>query len=440
MASLPNNTFASPGNPYYAPIGSGGAASSLQSPASIVPDAAQGDAILNVNSAGGASYAALSVIGGPTADGDIGLGGGGFIYDFKAAGLSGNLTIGVSPAQVNQGPLLSYSHQAGALILGDNLPAGKVLTNQPLQVQGNPANGNAVQIQATSGTAANIFNTVTQGGGLILGSSAACPAVLAVVDTAGAGTQFVSVGAGGSGGNVRLQGASAGYPAPLISNNNAGPATFNIGASANAPQLIYLTDPTGVADQAYVDITKGTANGVGLRLQGYGGGTAATVSTNLGTNGGGVLNVTSGYNDATSAVSINDTEVVTNRQLVLRGSNGPTANWTGPGAPSGTPNIVLRTAQVSGGAFTVDLSPLPSGWALVYGAVIPGATPAINDQAAMFSVMVYTDASNHLTGGGVGGVPGLVTVQPVGTSSLGVNIAAATTANYAIYGITMFAN
>jgi len=197
MSSLPNNTFASPGNPFYALIDTGGGgpvgpASSLQSPATIIPDAALGDAILNINSAGGASFAALSVIGGLTADGDIGLGGGGSTYDFKASGTTGNLTMAVIPLQVNQQPFLNYSPQAGTLLLGDGLLGGSVLTNQPLQVQGNPANGNAVQIQSTSGTAGSIKNTAAAGGSLVLGSSTAAPSVVNITDTGAAITGTLS--------------------------------------------------------------------------------------------------------------------------------------------------------------------------------------------------------------------------------------------------------
>jgi hypothetical protein len=201
MSSLPNNTFASPGNPFYALIGSGGgggSASSLQSPASIIPDGTLGDAVLNVDSAGGASFAALTVRGGATADGDILLGGGGSTYDMKASGVAGNFTIGVQPAQVNQTPFITYS-PAGDLLLGDNVLAGKVLTNQLFQVQGNPANGNAVQIQSLSATVGNISQASLGSGVLTLGSSATFPNTLQISDVAylGAGNYVEVNGAAG---------------------------------------------------------------------------------------------------------------------------------------------------------------------------------------------------------------------------------------------------
>jgi len=191
-----------------------------------------------------------------------------------------------------------------------------------------------------------------------------------------------------------------------------------------------------------VDITRGTGTGLALRLQGYGTSTAAIVSTNAGAGGGGILNLTSGYNDPvlTPAIAIADTEITVNRQMTLKGSPAPLASWTGPGAPAGTPSVILKPAGVSSGSFTVSLAGLQTGWSMVYGGVSPGSTPLINDKAAFFAVMVYTDTGDVIRGGGVGGVAGLVTCQPAdpGVTELGVNIAAPTSANYVIYGMTIW--
>lgn len=335
---------------------------------------------------------------------------------YQATAVPGQLSVGNNFTGVN---VASFNQTVNNVTLGNSAVAGRIDLNAHTFV---------------NGSSNTVFDADPASNSVTLSNDAASGTISLQATT------FISSNTSGSLNTLRL---SAETPTTSsIYQTPEGAGTLNLGASVENPKGIFITDPTGVADEAYVDITKGTSTGAALRLQGYGAGTAATVSTNLSTGGGGVLNLTSGYNDPvlTPALAINDTEVVTNRQLVLRGANSPVANWTGPGAPSGTPNIILRTAQVSVGSFTVDISPLPTGWALIYGAVTPGSTPAINDQAAMFSVMVYTDASNKITGGGVGGVGGLVTVQPNGTTSLGVNIAAATTANYLIYGITMFAN
>ena len=247
---------------------------------------------------------------------------------------------------------------------------------------------------------------------------------------------------GGPGSVLTLD--TTGSEGSITMNTTVGASILNLGASATNNKTIWIRDSGAVADTAYVDITGGTAASDALRLQGCrpANPTTATVSTNLGTSGGGILNLTSGYNDPvlTPAIQITDASVVTNRQFIARGSLGPSANWTGPGATSGTPQIILKAAGVSSGSITVNLTLLQTGWSMVYGGVSAGFTPVINDQAAMFAVMVYTDLNNVITGGGVGGVPGLVTVQPNGASSLGVDIAAATTANYVIYGMTMWGN
>jgi hypothetical protein len=313
-----------------------------------------------------------------------------------------------------------YNPVSGSLILGDSLVTSTVQTDAPLIVAGAPANGNAVEIISSTATTGNIFNTVASGGGLVLGSSSACKGVLGIVDTAGAGTQFVSVGAGGSGGNLRLQGAStAGYQAPIISNNNAGPATLNIGASANAPQLIFCTDPTGVADQAYVDITKGTANGAALRLQGYGAGSAATVSTNYGSGGGGVLNVTSGYNDANPAIVISNTTTTMNR---------PMTTFVAPTAGSGTTYTgITRQVINGGGSIGTTAYPLtnPAGAGVYTIMVQVGDNAAVNINGQIDSVGYYNGTT--WIAGGVNVSP------PLGTGNLILWFGASGTSRNTIY-------
>jgi hypothetical protein len=137
---------------------------------------------------------------------------------------------------------------------------------------------------------------------------------MAAVDTAGAGTAFVSVANGGAT-NLRLEGGSVALNVPNISTSAAGAGILNLGASANNPQTVFVTDPTGVADQAYVDITKGTANGIALRLQGYGAGTlGATVSTNSAL---GNLQLSSGFSDSPPAVTIAPTTMTMTRPVTM---------------------------------------------------------------------------------------------------------------------------
>lgn len=312
MASLPNNTFASPGNPYFALADAGGGgpvapANSLQSTATIIPDAALGDAVLNIDSAGGASFAALTVRGGATADGDILLGGGGVTYDFKSSGATGVLSVGVQPLQVGQTPFLTYAPGNGVVTLGDNITNSTIKTQGALQVQSAPSNGNAVQIQSTSATTANIFNTCLSGGGLLFGSSVACPATLAVADTAGVGTQFVAVGNGIGTTNMRLQGGSAGLNVPIVATSAADAGTLCLGSSATNPQGLFVGNQGG-ANNGYVDITRGTSSGVALRLQGYGASSSgAFISTNAAVGANQRLNIQSATDNANPNIVIQDT-------------------------------------------------------------------------------------------------------------------------------------
>jgi hypothetical protein len=309
MSLLPNNTYANPANSFYGEAGQG-AANSLQSPAEIVPDAALGDAILNVNSAPGNTEATVTVLGGVAGIGSIQVGGGGYTYNLTAntAPLpGGSLQLIQAPLQGGQTPVLQYTPTTGNLILGDSLPGGSVQIDNKLLVAGAPANLNAVQIQSTSGTTANIFNTVASAGGLLVGSSAACPSTLAVADTAGVGTQFVAVGNGVGTTNLRLQGGSSGLNVPIVATSAADAGTLCLGSSATNPQGLFVAN-TGGANNGYVDITRGTSLGVALRLQGYGASSAgAIISTNAAVGANQRLNIQSATNNANPNIVIQDT-------------------------------------------------------------------------------------------------------------------------------------
>ena len=280
MASLANNTFASPGNPYYALVatGGGGSASSLQSPAVVLPDnTAQGNvtltmaaiannanSALNINSAD--SLAILNMSAGGAGGAIINMNGvtGAPFFVTNATGQAPfQYTMRASPAQSGQTPFLTYDPSAGTVVLGDSLPAGAVVTNNKLLVQSAPSNGNAVQIQSTSATTANIFNTVADAGGLLFGSSAACPATLAVADKAGVGTQFVAVGNGIGTTNLRLQGGSTAQPIPIVNTSAASAGALNIGPSVINQGLIALTDTGTTPNQGGVVTVNGNATVTG---------------------------------------------------------------------------------------------------------------------------------------------------------------------------------
>ena len=395
MSLLPNNTYANPANSFYGAAGQG-SASSLQSPAEIIPDAALGDAILNINSAGGASFAALSVIGGATADGDIGLGGGGRTYDFKADGASGNLTMAVIPLQVNQAPFLNYSPQSGNLILGDGLSAGAVYTNQKLFVQGSPANGNAVEIQSVNPTSGAILNTVASEGNLSLGSSAGYPSTVLVADVAG----VAKVGIGGNLGATILMTAGAGGGInSAITNTTASPGSLVLGASTACASVISIDDLAG-ADTAVVDIKRGTATGTALRLQGAGTGIAPQISTDA--SAGGRLNLTASIGNPVPAISITDVGI----SLEL-----PTTVYSAPTAGNGyggiTQQIINSGNPIGQLPFNIT-NPSAIGFYQILVRVGDNAAININGQINTFG---YWNGSIWVAGG-------CGSSQPIGTGNL----------------------
>jgi hypothetical protein len=338
------------------------------------------------------------------------------------------MTIAETGSPLNQ--VAKFNTAANITDIGNPLNAGAIYLNNTTTVtsSGTRPAPSGIVLTPTSNVNSNIGQACASGGALILGSSVACPATLVVQDTSGADTAFVGIVGSGSGGPIRLQGASAALNVPIIANNNVGPATLCLGASANNPQTVFLTDPTGSTDAAYVDITGGTAATRALRLQGCRTGqNTATVSTNFASGGGGVLNLTSGYNDGQAKIEIADNSITFGRP--------PSA-----AAPGWAP-ILLYGPQATGpGTITVDCSTLPSGWCVVYGVSGSGANPlSPGDRASMFNTILYSGPGNAITAGGLGGVPAYCVTLPSATNntSLDVNFASATSSSYAIYGMPL---
>ena len=343
MSLLPNSTFANPGNSFYAAVGGGGSANSLQSPAEIIPDGtgavslsvlATGTALSSIQIGAGqaaGSSSQLLLENGAPGSSTIEMG----QVDLVQSGFTGVLTV--ANKATGQG-CLSVDTFQNVVDIGSALrtvgATNLALVNVPMNV----TNGtNAISLVATNGTTANIGQTVASAGSLVLGSSAACPAVLTVADVAGAGTSYVSVADGGTNALV-LQGGSVALDVPIIYGASADAGTLCLGSSATNPQTVFVTN-TGGANNGYVDITGGTSSGAALRLKGYGVGTAATVSTNLGVGGGGVLNLTSATNNPVPAISINDTAI----RLEL-----PTTVYSAPNAGVGYGGITQQIINNGG--------------------------------------------------------------------------------------------
>jgi hypothetical protein len=333
-------------------------------------------------------------------------------FDYDAA--TGNVIVGDSLAGANT------TVNGDDVDVGNPLTAGNIYLNKTTTVtsSGSRPAPSGITLTPTSATASNIGQAVAAGGSLVLGSSIASPDTLTVADAAGSGT--VAVG-GNAGSSIVMTGGVGASQTSIITTSATGVGSLLLGASAANDRAIFINDTAGAADTAVVDITKGTADGIALRLQGYGAaGTAATVSTNSGT---GQLNISSGPADVAPALQIVPANITVNRQMISSGSWVP---------------VQLRAAQVTGPnvTFDVDCSPLPSGFAMVYGT---SGNPTAGDQGGFFSVMIYTGPGNVIQGGGVGGVPSIVTVQPSPASNTSLRIAMVlqTSANYSIFGITL---
>lgn len=265
MASLPTNTFASPGNPYYALVdtGGGGSASSLQSPASVLPGPqgnvsltmASTDPLANstlfINSADGLAILNLDAndVGGAFINMN-GLNGAPFFVTNATGVAPFQYTMTASPARVGQTPFLTYDPSAGTLALGDSLPAGAVVTNQPLRVQSAPTNGNSVVIASESSSRGSISNTVTGAnlqGTLSLNPTAGTP-VLTVFNNGSGGTNttFADNGEGA----IIIQGGIPTGPGGIPINPRiyasllaapATPITLNLGTETNQ-DILKLSD------------------------------------------------------------------------------------------------------------------------------------------------------------------------------------------------------
>jgi hypothetical protein len=173
MSLLPHDTFVNASRQLYADLGSGGgggSTSSLQSPATVIPDALgnismslltpDGDSQLTVRAQGVSDTASLFV---KSDNGNAVLtidasGGGGaslimngsdgqaFVTMNQSSATPSVFTMFAAPAQVGQTAFLNYNAAAGTLALGDGLPTGAVSTNQPLTVGPNAGGLSSVGI------------------------------------------------------------------------------------------------------------------------------------------------------------------------------------------------------------------------------------------------------------------------------------------------------
>jgi hypothetical protein len=189
--------------------------------------------------------------------------------------------------------------------LGDSKPTGQVQIDNKLLVSAAPFNGNAVEIQSVNATSGAILNTCATEGNLGFGSSAAFPATMLVADVAG--TAKVGIG-GNAGSTILLTGGAGASQVGVINTSATGVGSLVLGPSAVNDRAIFLNDTGGAANTAVVDITRGTAAGIALRLQGYGASSSgAFISTNTTVGNSARLSIQSATNNANPNIVIQDT-------------------------------------------------------------------------------------------------------------------------------------
>lgn len=423
MSSLPNNTFASPGNPYYALVDTGGGGSaSLQSPVNLIPEA-DGTQSLEMVASTGTGNASLLVASATGNQSTITIGntGGG-----DAALVIGKTTLptgavrvvvpgGIVPGgelQIENGsggtpPVATFDTINNAVTLGGATTAGGTTVRNGLQVNDEFVTGDAFGISITmTAPLTGVIATTGATGSLSLGSSSLNPDIIQLTQGASAADTGVCTIGGNGGENLVVLGGTVGSPRVIVRTDSAAASagTLCLGASVSNPQTVFITDPNGVANAGYVDITGGTVTGAALRLRGYGAGTGATISTNLGA--GGVLNIQNNVNDEPPNMTLNDASTTINglvlvpNDLSFQGSGSITAFQT------------FQTTGVSCGDNTTTAIANPGGLVVgLYLVLARGTIGGVSSVACSVSTTSYWNGSSWKWGGG-GAAPALVTAPP----------------------------
>ena len=377
MACLANTVQANSDSFYFALAGSEGPGSSLQSPATVIP-AANGSSILNViQTTGSATPAAAILVSSQNGNDAV-------VQIDSTTGGNSSLLLTNSSVGGKSVFLANDGASTGSLAIGDNasgnvymlidtvgndvsigataggaIPSGTVTTQSSLLVKDYVGGANAVAISPSSPTQSVIAQTIASTGTLNLGSSVACPGTIAISDT-GAGTAVAQVG-GNGGTNILMAGQGGSFPYTTIRTDAANSGTMTLGASVANNTTVFVRDGAA-SNSGYVDITGGTTAGVALRLQGANttvGANSTYVSTNLGTGGGGLLSLSSGYNDVPGAVQIEDATVKINRPItgysvgqsgnIAALNDGASATVPNSGSPSIQPGLyAIMVGNVNG--------------------------------------------------------------------------------------------
>lgn len=423
-----------------------GSASTLQSPAAIIPETG-GAATLSITNAAGGGDPVLEIrdTTGNNAQLNMYNVGGGNSSIFMGEAPNGVILLAASSSlghlQIQNGATgsttVDIDTSNNAVTLTNGGLAGLVRAENPLSIANPAAVGNKLVLAPTSSAQSTINQTVANNGAVGIGSSIATPSILTISDS-GANTGGIFIG--GNGGNdIFAIGGNGSSIIPNIRTDAANTGQLTVGASVANSQILTIVDG-GAANSGYVEISAGNLINKTLRLQGGNTNQPNTLTASVSTGGvsgsGSVLVLTPNIDDGSlpsiklqGSTGVGNNSIVMNSPLYL---NAPASGF-GAYVP-----ILLRAPQVSNGTFDVDLSPLPTGISLVYGfsSVSPPSGP---DNSYMFSVMVYTNPVDNIVGGGAINSSGRYEILPslVNGKALIVNLSGTSSANWGIYGITL---
>jgi hypothetical protein len=295
MASLPNNTFASPGNPYYAAIGGGGG-DTLQSPVSLIPEAG-GNQQLNIVASTGTGESSvliasdvananvsltLSTVGQGSANilmGDVAAPGGtagvAIVYPGAVVG-GGQIQI---ENQSGGAPLAVFDTVGNQVFLGQTTSDGLTVIRNGLEVRDTFVTADQYGIGLTM-TAPNVGVIAISGasGTLNLGSGTQNVSIIGLTDGGAPDTGRITIG-GNGGGNAQILGGTVASPIPAIFSDAAGVenGALNIGSSAGVSNIIQLSDTGTTAGTGVANIAGSVFNSTGATIAG----TAFTVGTTV---------------------------------------------------------------------------------------------------------------------------------------------------------------
>jgi hypothetical protein len=232
------------------PGGGGSSENNLQSPAAIIPDSAgaaslslnttgTGSAVIQLNAAGGLPTKNAVRFSDPTANG---------IALYQDANVSGGLQIGNDNALVN---IAVFNNASNSVTLGRTATAGSVNLNAATIIKTSAGVNNSLTLAPTSATQSLISQTVATNGVVQVGSSVSNPNVLEVADVAGNGGVYIRSTAA----DLPLVLSSTTAAGSSVVNGVPSAGRLTIGSSAANPSAILIVDSTTSVTNLALDTT-----------------------------------------------------------------------------------------------------------------------------------------------------------------------------------------